>query len=237
MAATPPGPEDPLDLSGPFVVPDDASALEADRLALMAELQQKARERATVQEPAKQHFWPYLLVFGATLIGLVGLIVVFLPQTGTAPAAVPLAVPTANMKTGAAGGLMPLGTVRVGFFDRTLRDFRPGVVAVVPAGSCATCEATIASVWEQEAAFGLPLLIVGQAGDQAALERLSADAGGSFVAYDNLHLLPPPTNAIRLYAIHADGVIEAVVAARPGTQLEPVLRNLGNPGAGQTKTP
>ena len=217
-------------MSGSFEVPNDASALEADRIALMAELQQKSTPQPVEREPIEGKFWPYLLVFSATLIGLIGLIIAFLPSTGNAPAAVPLATTNAATKVGTEGGLMPLGSVRVGLFDRTLRDFRPGLIAVVPAGSCSSCEATIASLWEQEAAFQLPLLIVGQPADSKALAQLSAAAGGSAVAYDNRGILPHPTSGIELFAVHADGVIEAVTPVRPGTQIEPILRNLGSPG-------
>ncbi len=229
------GADEPLELGGHIVVPDDASALEADRLALLDELKDRASgataRPASGSSPQPQ-FWPYLLVFSALVLSLIGLVIVFLPQGGRPPAATALGAPLANAIAGQPGGLMPLGTVRVGLFDRELRDFRPGVIAVLPAGPCPTCEATIASVWEQEAAFQLRLLIVGSAAHGAQLGTLSAAAGGSATAIDNTDLLPQPAwGQLTLYLVHADGIIEAVVSARPGTQLEPVLHNLAQPGS------
>jgi hypothetical protein len=235
MAIGPSGPDEPLDLGGHIEVPDDASSLEADRLALLAELKQRAELREAANAKPKGQMWPYLLVFSATLIALAGFVTVFLPQSGQLPGAVALAAPSTTAVPGQPGGLMPLGTVRNGLFDRPLRDFRPGVVAVLPSGSCPSCNATIASVWEQETAFGLPLLIVGSPGDEMRLTEFSATAGGSAAALDTRTLLPQgPVGHLTLYAIHSDGIIEAVVPAEPGTQIEPILRNLDQPGAGQS---
>jgi hypothetical protein len=237
MATGPSGPDEPLDLGGHIEVPDDASSLEADRLALMAELKERDQLRQLAESGPKGQKWPYLLVFSATLIALAGFVAVFLPQSGIAPTAVALAVPNAGAVAGQPGGVMPLGAVRNGLFDRPLRDFRPGVVAVLPSGSCPTCDVTIASVWEQETAFGLPLLIVGQPGDEKRLTEFSATAGGSAAAIDNRALLPQgPVGHLTLYAVHSDGIIEAVVPAQPGTQIEPILRNLATPGAGMASS-
>jgi hypothetical protein len=232
MAIGPSTPDEPLDLSGPIVVPDDASALEADRLALLAELTQRAHLEATSETEPKPQMWPYLLVFSATLLAFAGFIAVFLPQAARPPSATALGLPRGGTATGQVGGLLPLGTVRIGLFDRALRDFRPGVVAVVPSGDCPGCEATISSLWEQETAFQLPLLIVGSGASLDRLQTYSAAAGGSAWAVDRQTLLPhPATGQLTLYAVHSDGIIEAIVQANPGTQLEPVLRNLDLPGA------
>jgi len=237
MAIGPSGPDEPLDLGGHIEVPDDASSLEPDRIALLAELKQRAEMRQAASTRPKGQMWPYLLVFSATLIALAGFVTVFLPQSERPPASVALAEPSASAIAGQPGGLMPLGTVRNGLFDRPLRDFRPGLVAVLPSGACPTCDATIASVWEQETAFGLPLLIVGSPGDEKRLTAFSATAGGSAAAVDNRALLPQgPVGHLTLYAVHSDGVIEAVVPAEPGTQIEPILRNLNAPGLGSATT-
>jgi hypothetical protein len=198
----------------------------------MAELKQRAEIREAAAARSKPQMWPYLLVFAATLVALAGFVTVFLPESGRPPGAVALAAPSTNAAPGQPGGLMPLGTVRNGLFDRPLRDFRPGIVAVLPSGDCPTCNAAIASVWEQETAFGLPLLIIGSPGDEKRLTAYSATAGGSAAALDNRTLLPQgPVAHLTLYAVHADGIIEAVIPAEPGTQIEPILRNLSEPGA------
>jgi len=242
MATGPLGPDDPLDLSGPIDVPDDASALEADRLAYLAELQERGRRQRYVpppDAPRNAQLWPFLLIFSATVLALMGFVIAFIPQAGQAPSATALGAPI-GVEPGTVGGLMPFGTVSIGTIDAPIRDFRPGVIALIPPGPCRTCGATIASVWEQLTAFRLPLLIVGQPGSDLQLNALSAQAGGVTPAVDNTALLPKKaTGHVTLYFIHSDGVIGAVLPADPGTQLEPLLRNLAKPGmlVGVNSTP
>lgn len=195
------------------VVPDDASALAADRDAWLRELSDlQQRREAPAGGPASGRGPLSRLagapgtgglrfgVFGAVLaLVLAGaaaagsLLLVLVPRTGLRTATpLPLATTAAvrAARPGEAGALLPDTRVRpVGGPTTSLREVRPAVLAVVGpqvTASCRDCRRLLDDVALQAAQAGLRLWLVGPSEQVPALVGLarSVGNGGSGVLED-----------------------------------------------------
>jgi hypothetical protein len=124
-----------------LVVPDDISALDAEVRALRRERRAAARGRRLRRVfPLHRLSAPVVVVVLVLAAGVTGLILLFQPRRPVASPAAPLA--TSSARIGQAGGLVP--DVPLTFADgstRSVRDYRPAVLALVPTG-CA-CDAAL----------------------------------------------------------------------------------------------
>jgi hypothetical protein len=222
-------------------VPDDARSLDADRLRYVEELRARAREG---QPSAARRPPPRLGRFGLSgsvvvvvlvVVGLVGsLLSVFAPRLGREPAfPVPLAAaPTAQ--PGELGGLLPDVTVGVGGRELPLREFRPGLIALVPA-ACTDCGPVLQSLLLQGREYGLRLVLAGPA-PAAELTELDRTAlgGAATVVDDPTGSLVEAFDPVGVTAVlvAVDGVVGAVVPEVTADQrLEPALAQLGRTGS------
>jgi hypothetical protein len=244
----PSGRHDDLDAGGVdglvYLVPDDASALEADRQAYYRELAAEAGESAALEEPAEprpllsrvhrarreSHGLSGPLVTAVLLVvALVGsLMTVLAPRNAPAPAARPLASSGAQ-PAGQVGGLLPDVTLSVGPVQVLARTIRPSVFLLVPA-ECADCARVVSAVLLQVRSHRLHLVLVGppaQRDQLADLDRQGA-SGQATLALD-------PTGELdRAYGqrtptvvvVAADGIVTAVEpGVTPGLELDPDLFN------------
>ena len=239
-----PGNDEPLDFSGSIVVPDDASALERDRIALLVELQQKARAKtpsaptptftavpapfpAGPAEP-RRTTWPYLTVFLIVCLSLLGLFAALIPQQTLKP--IPLANPNAAIVAGTEGGLLPTGTVNVQGVPQVLRGFRPGVIAVLPSGACNACGASVTNIAQQDVTYQLPLLILGPTSAANRLPAIAAMSGATLTGIDNHGLLSQgDSGRVMLYFVRSDGIITAITPATATTNVDALLVALTKP--------
>ncbi|HEX6756489.1 MAG TPA: hypothetical protein VF109_11180 [Mycobacteriales bacterium] len=118
------------------VVPDDISALDADVRALHREQRAAARSRRLRRLfPLDRLSAPVVIVALLLASGVIGLLVVLQPRR-TGPGSGPVApLATSSSRVGEAGGLVP--DVRLSLADgstKSVRDYRPAVLALVPAG-------------------------------------------------------------------------------------------------------
>lgn len=159
------------------VVPDDASALEADRWRLYEELSTAGKIRHspdTVRAGDHPSRWrdglpwygghgsrvlPLIFIILAVTAMVASMALVFVKRTDAPLPTSALAVGSAPV--GQVGGLMPAEFVQVNGAPRTLRDIRPAVLFVLPAGTCATCDLTAESLTRQAATAGMRLLVTG----------------------------------------------------------------------------
>jgi hypothetical protein len=206
-----------------LVVPDDASALDAEAAEVRAEL---ARERRRARWRTLGRFggWPEYGI-SAPLIGLMllvvasfaGLLVVVLPGGAPLAPAAPLAHPPVT--PGRNGGLLP--DVRLRDSDGqlfTVRDLRPGVVLLV--GDRCDCASLVQEYTSATAEARVRLLVVGD----TVVPRLPGQLarGRVLAATDPGHLLAA--------ALHpaASGPPEAVLVASDGRidRVIPEARNV-----------
>src|SRR5215470_8343998 len=123
-----------------LVIPDDARELDPDARALAREQRAAARTdrlRRLLRLPGGQRSgppWPIAIVVVGLLTALVGLLAVFRPPGPTAPRAHPLAS-TGLRPPGTEHGLTPdVQVQRDNGTPARVRDFRPAVLVLVPAG-------------------------------------------------------------------------------------------------------
>jgi len=232
-------PEPPFGF-GSVIVPDDASALEPDRQAWLAE-QREARRRR------RRHRWRRLVLtrrwdrFGlsgpivaiclAVTTAVGALVVAFVPRPSTPPpAATALAdVPFVSVVAAAPPPIEPSPGGVVGHrlpparLDGDVRAvdaaaLRPAVMVLVPA-SCG-CAAAVRSVYRQAREFRLDVWLVGEGDGTAApasgteLVALDEDAaaGGARFAADPAGTLGRALAAhgVTLLTIRSDGVVTAL---------------------------
>lgn len=243
---------DPRDLG--FDIPDDASALESDRLRYLDE-QARGVGRAdgpdwSVREPGPglptwfqtRRWHKYglsgpLVIAVLLAVAIVGsLMTVLRPDVSSAPTALPLSEPVAGAANGTVGGLMPEAVVTLDGVPLSLRRLRPAVV-IVASETCSTCGDVIADVSAQARDLQLRTLLVGDPAQLDQLRTLSREAalGNAGVVLDTQGVLtaqypgPGPT----LLLVHADGIIGDVIRDPTTTaRLGPALAQLARPGAG-----
>jgi hypothetical protein len=216
------------------VIPDDASALEADMWALRAEL--KARQRAERRRPpgpspsssvisriAPMLFGGLMLV--AFLSGLAGIVGNTAPQ----PAA-PTALAETSDPDGTVGGLLPPAIVEVDTATMSLRSVRPAVLVWVPAEGMSPV--LLDSLYLQATSYGMPLVLAGppervdtladEARRTSPSGRVSVLLDPASAVLDSLDLAP--TAGPVVVVVGVDGRIHAVVEnPADGVRLESVL--------------
>jgi hypothetical protein len=242
------------------VVPDDASALAADREAWVRELRgtdQHAppaerligapRSRPLPRRAGGLRFGVFGAVLALVLAGAAAagsLLLVLVPRTGLRTAsALPLATTAAarSARPGEPGALLPDTRVRaVGGVPTSVREVRPALLALVGPGvtaSCRDCRTLLDDAALQAAQAGVRLWLVGPAGQVPSLVTLARAVGngGSGVLEDVDGALARQLSAsgTTLVLVHADGVVAAVRrdAAEP-LPLAPDLSSLRGGGAG-----
>lgn len=234
-------------------VPDDASALEADRQAWVDE-QRARRRRHRLRRLVLTRRWerfglsgPLVVIALVLTAGVGALASVFVPRPRTPPpAAAPLA-PAARVEVPPAGAV-PVATAtveRAG--DRLGRrlpdaalagdvaplradDLRPAVVVLVPPG-CA-CTASVDVLYAQAREFRLTTWLVGPGGpgaDGTAATRRALDALDTAAAAGGARWAVD-TEAVLSRAFAARGLTVALV--RPDGVLAVLLRDLPRDGRG-----
>ena len=175
-----------------LLVPDDASELESDRLAWLAEDRaapvdlldplDMGRHDGDPRKPRPRPRRRLAILAGVTACAVLAMSVLgatlalFSPGGGTTPAArTPLAVATAD--PGHLDGLLPAATLTGDTGSVASTDLRPAVVALVPSG-CGDCAQRLAAVAGQVADYGLPLVLVGGPTQHTQLQTLAASLVG-----------------------------------------------------------
>jgi hypothetical protein len=215
------GREEPYDDLPPLrdvVIPDDARALEADRLAWLHE-QRVARRRRRVQRLLLTRRWDrfglagpvvVLALLAAAVFG--SLSVVLIPRPGPSrPGPQPLASPT--VAPGSAGGVLPDLTLAGARGPVHLRALRPAVLAVVPAGC--ECPDALEHSFREASEYGVGMSVLGES---AQARQLSAVAGG--IGNGTVQALTGDLRAVTrayrptgltLLLVRADGVVTDVL--------------------------
>jgi hypothetical protein len=229
------GREDPRWADLPPVVveiPDDARELDPDVRAYRRERRAALRHR---MRPPDRAF-----VLGVGLVLLITMLAMTIsPRRATAPVLLPLADESVT------GPLLPAVTVDTGHGKQPLRDLRPGVIALVPAGC--RCDDGLSQLVNEAAQYRLPVHLVDT--DDRATPALRATAAGlgavnppdvlSDPAGAMVHAWPAP--ALTLLLVAADGrVLKAVQGpfTAPGLDLllapliQPTLAPRAPSGAG-----
>lgn len=242
------GTEPPALPAMPVHIPDDARALEPDRLEWLREVaaEDAARRRShrrTLGRRLLGRRWERYGIAGsvvvllATLVTAVGSLALFLgPRLTPTSRVLPLATPKAAV--GQRGGLLPDSLLRTGRGALApVRDLRPVVLALVPPG-CA-CAALLRDVHQQVDEFSVPMWLVAADGHRAEIDALAPAAGSStFNVLEDVggalaatyRGTAEPTRPV-LVLVHVDGVVRAVTEAAGVLRLEPELARLGARGA------
>jgi hypothetical protein len=141
------------------VIPDDISALDGEVRALRRERRAKARrDRLRRLVSPRGVVGPLVIVVLLLVAGFASLLVLFQPRRTTTPPA-PLASSGTGTGSGRNGSLLPdLSVTQPDGTSRTLRDFRPAVVALAPIGC--RCDAALRDVGSSVARHGLQFLLV-----------------------------------------------------------------------------
>lgn len=215
------------------VIPDDASALQADLWALRAERNRRKRQAAMpADEPGTRgrlagRMVPLLLGSLLLLGFLVSLSTTVRPATIRASDPAPLA--TTDVSDGQVGGLLPRGLVDVRGVTKSTRDLRPATLVLVPAGGASPL--LLDSVYLQAQSYGAPMALVGPDERQALLASSAEDVRPAAVPVvldraeviaESLGLRASPDPAIVVVGV--DGRIHEVVENPPdGIQLQSAL--------------
>jgi hypothetical protein len=235
-------------------VPDDASALEIDRLRYLEEralgIGRPEGPDWSLRAPQPQlprflqtrRWREYglsgrLVVVVLIVVGVLGsLMTVFRPVPSQSPAPLPLATSAASVLPGGPGALLPSARVELEGVPLELRRLRPAALVIAPE-QCPTCADVVADVTVQAREFGLRTFVVGTAAQTGQLMELTRGSprrlAGAVVdpaaVLTTLHPGPGPTVVL----VHADGVVaDVVVDPQPGSRYEGVLARLSQAGAG-----
>lgn len=215
------------------VIPDDASALEADAWAWRAE-QQRLGRPAPWLGPRRSDRWRFAARVGPMMIGAL-LLVAFLAslattvRPATTPTQSPLPLATTRVPAGQVGGLLPRAIVAVDGATMSSRDLRPAVLVLVPATGADPD--LLDSLHMQAQAYGMKMGLVGPPEREALLQGTSdgIGAGTTPVVIDRASAIAdslqlPPDADTTIVVVGRDGRIHEVVESPPpGIQLQPVL--------------
>ncbi len=158
----------------PVVVPDDLRSLQAEVDAYHREVRHAARRRR-IQRITTSRAWrrlavPALVSVTALSMATVVFVVLTFGETrGAGPARTPVAAaPVA--RPGEVGGLLPDVTVRSGSVERSVREVRPALVALVPL-HC-RCNDLLGDLAAQADESAVPLVLVAPADQDAEVDAL-----------------------------------------------------------------
>jgi len=236
------------------VIPDDPSALEGERQALLDE---QARGLGTAAgpdfsqreaPPGLPRFltrrWHGVGISGPLIIAVLltvavigSFMTILAPSSGPTPLPQPLAQAPSGFTPGEVGALLPSTNVELDGVPLNVQRFRPVVMAIVPR-QCPTCEDSLRNANRQAREFGLRLAIVGAADQAAQLSDLSRSATNRLAAV----LIDVNSGLTTVYAgstptlvlVHSDGIIGAIVRDPSATQrLELQLAPLAEPALGR----
>lgn len=173
MATTP----EPDDLHG-LTVPNDASALDADRWRYYEELSARGEVRHSPDQPqATSHpgRWreglpwfgtnghrlaPAVFLAAAVFAMIASLMLASVSRPNAPTATAALALDTSAV--GTVGGLLPSAAVGVNGSARLLRDIRPAVIALLNDGSCGSrCSTTLEWIASQAEAASVRMIVAG----------------------------------------------------------------------------
>ncbi len=215
------------------VIPDDASALDADTWAWRAEQQRLGRPVPRLG-PGRSTPWrvagrigPMLFVAVLLVAFLSSLAMTVRPATPTVLG--PAALASTQAPDGAVGGLLPRAIVEVGGATVPSRDLRPAVLVLVP--SVGVDADLLDSLHLQAQAYRLRLGLVGPPERAALLEETSDGiaAGTTPVVIDPASAIAdslglPAKADPAIVVVGRDGRIhEVVIDPPPGIQLQSVL--------------
>jgi hypothetical protein len=217
-----------------LVIPDDARELDADARALARERRAATRAdrlRRVLRLPGGDRSgppWPIAMVVVALVAALVGLLAVFRPPGPAAPRARPLAS-TGLRPPGTERGLTPDAQVRRdNGTPARVRDFRPAVLALVPAGYDAAKVAemlrTVRQVADKRHVHAVAI------GSDAPTVPTDLARSALVLASDTDHQLLPAyqvRDTPKLVLVRADGVVSRILpGAAPDSVLDPEVAAL-----------
>ena len=243
MAVTP-EPDDPAGIA----IPDDASALDADRWRYYEELAAENRLRHAPGQPTAgdhpgrwrdglpwfghrgSHVIPFLFIVAAVLAMVGTLMLASVTRVDAPVSTAPLAADTST--TGVVGGLMPSAAVAVNGAPRLLRDIRPAVVALVPSSQCPECAAGIASAAAQAEAAGFRFLVAAEGRDVTEVSEYAAPVGAASMLAPVTTFADFRPSGLTLFVVAPDGVVADVVrGADETTSLAATLGQATTTGA------
>lgn len=207
---------DPFSLEH-LVVPDDARALSADARALHRERRAEARRRL-LRRLFLTRRWRQYGVSGPIVVGVLvlvaafaSLMLLFQPRRTTAR---PVPLATGVRGVGQEGGLLPEMTVRrVDGQDVAVRDYRPAVVAVLPA-AC-DCDARLRMFGLAAVRHHLQFLLIGPAPPAAPAELAEAAVVRAGEATGRLAAAYRVGHDPVLLLVRGDGVVNRILTTQP----------------------
>lgn len=238
MTATPEGPDEgrpavpdfDRELPPGLVIPDDASDLELDRLALVRE-RSRARRRARLERLILTRRWhshgisgPIVAICLSVVFIFAVLLALMVPSGGNgAHPALPLAESTTA--PGAIHSLLPAETLKAAgrnATDLSSREMRPGVVLILPAACTsstaarAACSGAIANAAGSARDFHFPAWLIGRQGNSslAALAEAPSESTFAIPLFDTTGQLIkafPATTTPTAVFIDAHGQVTEVV--------------------------
>jgi hypothetical protein len=227
--------EEPRPDAGRVVIPDDASELELDVRAWQRE-QAAAARRGRLDRLVRTRRWQRYGLSGPLVAGVLAIVAVFgsllalLVPSGARDRATRAPLdPAPPSPAGRVGGLLLDRPVLVGGIERSVRELRPAVLALVPI-PC-RCTDLVDELSGQVAEFGLRLVVVApdRRDDELAGLVAAARHGPALAAYDADGRLARDYAALgpTLVLVRDDGRVTGVERqARLGVRREPRLRQL-----------
>ncbi|NHC46829.1 hypothetical protein [Motilibacter aurantiacus] len=200
-----------LELPAGLVVPDDASALDKDRLEWLREQHRaRSRRRWLAGAPGARRPTLLLLLVIAALVSSLSTVTVMLAPR---PAQRQLPIAASTVADGQVGGLLPDIRLETPVRMVEARAIRPAVLVVLPTDGC-TCEGLVRETARRAgAAAGIATWVVLPARTDAG-EELAATArrSGGMAAVDRDAVIARSLAAAgpTLALVHADGVIDTV---------------------------
>jgi hypothetical protein len=145
----------------------------------------------------------------AAVLAMVGSLMLASVSRVDAPVATaPLAANTAEV--GVVGGLMPSAPVAVNGAPRLLRDIRPAIIALVPAGACPECAAGVASAAAIAEASRLRFIVAGEGRDPATVETYAAAVGAATLMAPTGTFADYRPSGLTLFSVAPDGIVTDV---------------------------
>ncbi|MFI0433469.1 MAG: hypothetical protein ACH36H_10050 [Candidatus Nanopelagicales bacterium] len=210
------------------IVPDDASALDADRWRYYEELSRSGtapHAPDAPKDPDHPTRWrdglpwygfvgsrvmPVAFMAIAVLAMLGSLALAFVQRTNPPAQTAPLSLTDAPV--GQVGGLLPSAAVAIGGQPRQLRDIRPALVVVPAPGRCGDCELTYNAVAQAGREAGVRTLVaLPLAGGADAAQIAAAQAAGATVMEADRGLFdvfdPAGTTVL---SVRSDGTVSEV---------------------------